>query len=115
MDYLQAQTDCDNLLKEFLDQVLNDVDVLVLPVSYEEAPIYDADAVMNAATLNKEFAKASIFTRFVNFLGLPAVSFPTGVGTAGMPTAVQLIARPFDELPMLNSALQMEQLFPRVN
>ena len=115
MDYLQAQTDCDNLLKEFLDHVLNDVDVLVLPVSYEEAPIYDADAVMNADTLNKEFAKASIFTRFVNFLGLPAVSFPTGVGAAGMPTAVQLIARPFDELSMLNSALQMEQLFPRVN
>ena len=115
MDYLQAQTACENLLKEFLDQVLNDVDVLVLPVSYEEAPIYDTDTVMNADTLNEEFAKASIFTRFVNFLGLPAVSFPTGVGTAGMPTAVQLIARPFDELSMLNIALQMEQLFPRVN
>jgi len=28
-----------------------------------------------------------------------------------MPTAVQLIARPFDELRMLNIALQMESLF----
>jgi aspartyl-tRNA(Asn)/glutamyl-tRNA(Gln) amidotransferase subunit A len=111
IDYLQALTQRDSLLAEFLDQVLNDVDVLVLPVSYEEAPVYESGATKDADLINQEFARASIFTRFVNFLGLPAVSLPVGIGSAGMPTAVQLIARPFDELRMLNIALQMESLF----
>tara|TARA_Y100001934_G_C12354109_1_gene777111 strand:- start:1391 stop:2770 length:1380 start_codon:yes stop_codon:yes gene_type:complete len=111
IDYLQAQTQRDSLLNEFLNQVLNDIDVLVLPVSYEEAPIYETNGAKDVETINKEFARASIFTRFVNFLGLPAVSLPSGVGASGMPTAVQLIARPFDELSMLNIALAMEAVF----
>lgn len=113
LDYLEAQTQRDFLLQEFLDEILNDVEVLVLPVSYEEAPIYQEGTSRDAETINREFAKASIFTRFVNFLGLPAVSIPSGFGPSGLPTAVQLIAKPFEEATMLNIAAGMNSVFSR--
>tara|TARA_B100001123_G_scaffold443290_1_gene589023 strand:+ start:2488 stop:3855 length:1368 start_codon:yes stop_codon:yes gene_type:complete len=113
MDYLEAQTQRELLLQEFSGHVMDDVEVLVLPVSYEEAPIYHDDKFRDAEMINQEFARASIFTRFVNFLGLPAVSLPTGVGPSGLPTAVQLIAKPFEEATMLNIAAEMESVFSR--
>ena len=113
MEYLEAQTHRELLLQEFLDLAMNDVEVLVLPVSYEEAPIYHEKTSRDAEMINQEFAKASIFTRFVNFLGLPAVSLPTGLGPSGLPTAVQLIAKPFEEATMLSIASEMESVFPR--
>ena len=111
--HLEAQTQRELLLQEFLDLVMNDVEVLVLPVSYEEAPIYHEKTSRDAEMINQEFAKASIFTRFVNFLGLPAVSLPTGLGPSGLPTAVQLIAKPFEETTMLSIASEMESVFSR--
>ena len=113
MEYLEAQTQRELLLQEFLDLVMNDVEALALPVSYEEAPIYHENTSRDAEMINQEFAKASIFTRFVNFLGLPAVSLPTGLGPSGLPTAVQLIAKPFEEATMLSIASEMESVFSR--
>jgi len=48
------------------------------------------------------------FLVFVNFLGLPAVTLPTGIGQNGMPTAIQLIAPPFNELMMLNLTIELQ-------
>src|SRR5262249_56500027 len=36
-----------------------------------------------------------------NLTGLPAVAVPTGVGPAGFPGSVQVVARPFDEATAL--------------
>ena len=113
MDYLEAQTQRELLLQEFVGLVMDDVEVLVLPVSYEEAPIYHEKISRDAELINHEFARASIFTRFANFLGLPAVSLPAGLGPSGLPTAVQLIAKPFEEATMLSIASEMESIFSR--
>jgi aspartyl-tRNA(Asn)/glutamyl-tRNA(Gln) amidotransferase subunit A len=43
-----------------------------------------------------------------NLTGLPAVAVPTGVGPAGFPGSVQLVARPFDEATALRLARAVE-------
>lgn len=39
----------------------------------------------------------SHFTRHVNFFGLCALSVPSGLSAAGLPTSLQIIARPYEE------------------
>ncbi|WP_344782845.1 amidase [Microbacterium kribbense] len=51
----------------------------------------------------------------VNFLGLPAVAVPTGVGGDGMPTAVQLIGPAHGETAALAAARDVEAALGRVS
>lgn len=44
-----------------------------------------------------------------NLAGLPAVAVPAGVGSAGFPVSVQVVARPFDEQTALQVALAIER------
>ena len=41
------------------------------------------------------------FTRPVNYLGLPALAIPSGFSRSGLPIAMQLIGRSFDEATLL--------------
>jgi Asp-tRNA(Asn)/Glu-tRNA(Gln) amidotransferase A subunit family amidase len=40
----------------------------------------------------------AIFTRFVNYLGLPATAFPVGFSHSGLPVGAQLVGRPFADM-----------------
>jgi Asp-tRNA(Asn)/Glu-tRNA(Gln) amidotransferase A subunit family amidase len=44
-----------------------------------------------------------------SYTGLPVVSFPVGKSPDGLPLAIQLIGRPFDEAKLLRAALWCEQ------
>ena len=48
-------------------------------------------------------------TKVVNYLGLPALSVPCGFTGNGLPTAFQLIGRPFDEAGLLRAAHRYQQ------
>jgi amidase len=52
------------------------------------------------------------FTSVVNITGLPAVSLPFQLGPDGLPTGIQLIARPAAERKLLTLAAQLEQAAP---
>jgi aspartyl-tRNA(Asn)/glutamyl-tRNA(Gln) amidotransferase subunit A len=39
--------------------------------------------------------------RAINYLGLPALSLPVGFSADGLPIAVQLVGKPFDEATVL--------------
>jgi aspartyl-tRNA(Asn)/glutamyl-tRNA(Gln) amidotransferase subunit A len=41
------------------------------------------------------------FTRPVNYLGVPALSLPTGFSRSGLPVGMQLMGRSFDEATLL--------------
>ena len=43
-----------------------------------------------------------------NLTGNPAISLPCGFDAAGMPVAIQLIARPGDDAPLLRVAATFE-------
>ncbi len=49
-------------------------------------------------------------TKVVNYLGLPALGVPCGFTANGLPTAFQLIGRPFDEASLLRAAHRYQQV-----
>ena len=62
-------------------------------------------------TLNAVAAKVPWYGVF-NATGQPAASVPAGFDAAGLPLAVQLVARPGDEATLLSLAAQIEQARP---
>ena len=49
-----------------------------------------------------------IFTVTVNMAGLPAIAVPAGQDSSGLPMALQLIGRPFDEATLFRAAQVIE-------
>jgi amidase len=52
------------------------------------------------------------YTAVWNVCGNPAASVPAGLGPSGLPLAVQLVARPHDEITILAAAAQLERASP---
>ncbi len=50
-----------------------------------------------------------VFTVTVNLAGLPGIAVPTGTDAQGLPLALQLIGRPWEEADLLSSAYALEQ------
>ncbi len=90
-------------LRTFLDGVLAAVDVVV-------APTVDAPPPTLAAAAGGEAHAAALSLRLLrlnrpfSYLGVPALALPTGFGAAGLPTAVQLVGRPWAEPTLLRVA-----------
>ncbi|MEM6478091.1 MAG: amidase family protein, partial [Pseudomonadota bacterium] len=49
-----------------------------------------------------------VFTVTVNLAGLPGIAVPTGLDNDGLPLALQLIGRPWEEAALLNTAHVLE-------
>lgn len=58
-------------------------------------------------------ARFTPFTSLFNVTGQPALSMPLGFGDDGLPTAVQLVAKPLGEDTLLQVAAQMETALGR--
>jgi aspartyl-tRNA(Asn)/glutamyl-tRNA(Gln) amidotransferase subunit A len=83
---------------------LREVDVLLTPTMVNTAPTldsYNPDA----------FIKNPTFTGLWNATGLPAMSIPCGAAAAsGLPIAMQIVGRPFDEPMVLRVADAYQRL-----
>lgn len=78
----------------FLNAMLGDADFAVLPVSPIKTPrVAETDPASPAFSARTLYA-LSRFTRFVNYLGLPALALPAGFDDRGMPVALQIVGRP---------------------
>ncbi len=49
-----------------------------------------------------------VFTVTVNMAGLPGIALPAGLSDEGLPLALQLIGKPFDEETLFRTAHVME-------
>jgi aspartyl-tRNA(Asn)/glutamyl-tRNA(Gln) amidotransferase subunit A len=78
-----------------------------------------ADVILTPATPSAAFAPGEItdpiqmylndiFTVTVNMAGLPGIAVPAGLDSAGLPLALQLIAKPFDEPTLFRAAHVLE-------
>jgi aspartyl-tRNA(Asn)/glutamyl-tRNA(Gln) amidotransferase subunit A len=85
------------------------------------------DAVLTPATPSAAFGigdkdKASpiemylndVFTVTVNMAGLPGIAVPSGLSAEGLPLALQLIGRAFDEATLFAIAAAIEQSAPKM-
>jgi aspartyl-tRNA(Asn)/glutamyl-tRNA(Gln) amidotransferase subunit A len=94
---------------------------------FEEAFGRGVDAILTPATPSAAFAigeKGSadpvemylndIFTVTVNMAGLPGIAVPGGLDKDGLPLALQLIGRPFDEEMLFALAQVIEEAAPKI-
>jgi aspartyl-tRNA(Asn)/glutamyl-tRNA(Gln) amidotransferase subunit A len=99
-DYLDAQR-LRAVLAAAVDAALRDNDVLVTAISLATAPTFASQS--GSATWPLQ---ASPF----NVSGHPALSVPIGLGRDGLPLAVQVVGRPFDEAGVLRVGSAIERM-----
>src|SRR5205807_2384372 len=78
-------------------EVFAEVDVLLTPVIPEPAPVLDQVTAGAPGEVVLRMARFARLTRPLNGLGLPALSVPCGFTGSGLPQALQIVGRPFDE------------------
>lgn len=109
VDYLRAMRIRSLVLDEAL-AALEPLDALCTIGAPGTAPRLDDLRV----EINSEFfpmqAVHSRATMFGNFTGLPALMLPSGLDRRGMPTAIQLVGRPFDEATILSIGASFQEL-----
>jgi aspartyl-tRNA(Asn)/glutamyl-tRNA(Gln) amidotransferase subunit A len=89
---------------------------------FEEVFATGVDAILTPATPSAAFglgemAQADpvqmylndVFTVTVNLAGLPGIALPAGLDAKGLPLALQLIGRPWEEGDLLNTAYALER------
>jgi aspartyl-tRNA(Asn)/glutamyl-tRNA(Gln) amidotransferase subunit A len=87
----------DGLRDQFLSSCLGGAGVAVLPVMPIRTPHVDEVNPVSPRFNPRVLYALSRFTRFVNYLGLPALAAPAGFDGSGMPVGLQLIGRPGSE------------------
>jgi Asp-tRNA(Asn)/Glu-tRNA(Gln) amidotransferase A subunit family amidase len=102
-DYVQAQQMRTRAMRNFAN-VLADVDVIVSPATAVTAPLIPADAVADGES---DLSVVTELMRYVfpgNLTGLPAISFPVGYDSKGLPIGMQMMGRAWNEHTLLRLA-----------
>jgi aspartyl-tRNA(Asn)/glutamyl-tRNA(Gln) amidotransferase subunit A len=77
------------------------VDAVLAPVAPVAAPSIAESDIGNAPGAEAVSQRLMRFTRTINYLGLPALSIPSGFTAEGLPVGMQLVGRSFDEATLL--------------
>jgi Asp-tRNA(Asn)/Glu-tRNA(Gln) amidotransferase A subunit family amidase len=111
-DYVNAQRVRTRMIANF-KQAFEQVDVIVTPTTGLTAPAIPATALPDG---DSDLTTLNEILRFVtvsNMTGLPAISFPAGYDSNGLPIGMQAIGRAWDEVTLLRLALAAEGLVER--
>lgn len=88
-------------VREAFDRVFEDIDALVTPQLPITAPRIGQSEVSFGSKKETVPDALTRFTRIFNFAGIPALSVCCGSDRAGLPVALQIVARPFGEAIVL--------------
>jgi aspartyl-tRNA(Asn)/glutamyl-tRNA(Gln) amidotransferase subunit A len=97
------------ILEHVLATAFADADVLLLPVTLSVAPRAQDVSQASASDILAFFAQSGRACRFVNYLGLPALSLPCGF-VDGLPVGLQLVGRPNRELELFALGRAYQQM-----
>ena len=97
-------------LEAFSRAVFAKVDVLHAPTVGFQTPTIAETDVGGGATMARVLNHITRLTRPGNFLGLPCLSVQAGFCSNGLPTAMQLIGRPFDEATLFAAGHAYQQV-----
>ncbi len=101
------------LLRRQMLELLGDVDVLALPTSPIPAPrIAEAPGIRDQDDAHSRISGVRSFTGAFNLAGVPAISEPCGFSSDGLPLALQIAGRPFDDATVMKVAHVYEQNTP---
>lgn len=98
--FVQAQQ-ARTVLRRTIGATTAGVDVVLLPIHPGPVPAIGVPAINGLAIP-------------FNTLGWPALTLPAGTGTDGLPLAVQLVAKPWEERTLLRAAMVVEQALGRI-
>lgn len=102
--YVQLLAERAVRLKQFLDTVMRDVDVLHVPVCRVVTPTIEGVEAggVSAAAARMEL---TVLNRPFNYLGVPSLALPCGFATVAgggrLPVGFQLVGRPYDDAQLL--------------
>lgn len=111
-DYIQAQRMRTRAMQIFAD-VYREVDVILTPGTALTAPVVPPQA---ASAGWSDLGTDTEMMRFVfvgNLTGLPAIAFPVGYGSNGLPIGMQAMGRHWEEHLLLRVAYNAELRFSR--
>ncbi|RXK00406.1 Asp-tRNA(Asn)/Glu-tRNA(Gln) amidotransferase GatCAB subunit A [Arcobacter sp. CECT 8986] len=100
--YIKAQK-VRHLIKDEYEQIFNEADLILSPVSPTTAPEF------GSFKTSLEMYLSDIYTISVNLAGLPAISLPVAKDSSGMPVGVQFIGKAYDEQTVFDGALSLEK------
>jgi aspartyl-tRNA(Asn)/glutamyl-tRNA(Gln) amidotransferase subunit A len=103
-DYVAAQRQR-RILRDEMAHAMADLDILLTATVPAEAPRIDRVPKWG-------IVEQPNFTSVCNVSGFPALSLCTGFGAGGLPLAMQLIAKPFDEATLLRAGHAYERAMP---
>ncbi len=107
--YVEALNLRRKVVDELREAVFERADVLHTPVWPFPLPtIEESDLAANPG-FTEFIAATGHCSRPVNYAGLPGVSVPAGFTANGLPSAFQLVGRPFDEALLLRAARAYER------
>ena len=114
-DYVKSMK-VQRLVKEEFAKVLRQVDFLAAPTIIATAFPIGADTVtIGGVAYSVKSPGITVTARntfLANTTGLPALTVPCGLSESGLPMALQLIGRPFDEALLFRVASRYEELSP---
>ena len=93
------------LIRQDFEKALAEVDVILSPVSPTTA-----FKIGEKADDPIQMYLADIYTAAINLAGNPALSLPCGKGKGGLPIAMQIIGKHFDEEAVLNFGHMYEKV-----
>ena len=99
----------DQLQRNFIDRYLNQGSFLILPCMADSIPLWQEVEIGHPEFSRKAYLNLFQFMGWINYLGLPAISFPIGNDEFGRPISIQVIGRPFTEKTLLKFANEMER------
>lgn len=101
VDYAASRSRAQEIRASF-ERTLAAVDVLLAPATpYPAPPVHAEEVAVEGGTLDVHRFGPGRLTAPVNLAGLPALAFPVGMASDGMPLGAQLIGRPWAEETLL--------------
>ena len=100
-------------LRAHMNRVFENADVLLMPVAPgPPPPLGQFEGHGALRTMTAIARQWPVYTPIWNLTGQPAASIPAGFDSAGLPLAVQIVARADDEATLVSLAAQLEHERP---
>ncbi len=94
-----------------LNAVFDQVDTILTPATPAIAPPIGAVEVMVDGSAEPAGNAITRYTSFFNMTGHPAITFPCGMHSAGLPIAAQLVGRHHSDESLIETARLIEQVY----
>ncbi|PLP56657.1 Asp-tRNA(Asn)/Glu-tRNA(Gln) amidotransferase GatCAB subunit A [Mesorhizobium loti] len=110
VDYIDALAQRELWLRRFVDGALGDVDALIVPTVGIAVPTIEETDEEARGAMPDLVGRMTRWTRWLNYLGVPALTVPCGRDRNGMPVGMQIVGRPFAEAQLIQIGMLFQSL-----